>query len=150
MKPAKKRLRPALLLSCVGLLALAWIATTYFRRFQRFGYVDSAIWTVRTVVAGEMKFAEVHPDLGYTCTLTELASDEVSAGLVKNGRNNGYAFEISGCRATDLQRPNMTYQVTARPLHPEMPAFCSDQTGVVRSDESGSVEKCLRNGVPLG
>jgi len=100
------------------------------------------------LVNSEAKFAQTHPDIGYACILSALPNDDLTAELVKNGRRNEYAFEIS-CPAEEAKRPTTKYQLTARPLITGMPAFCSDQTGVVKSDESGSIEKCLESGVPL-
>jgi len=110
--------------------------------------VESAIVAMRAAVAAEGKFAEAHPDLGYTCTLLELPADELIEGLLKNPRRNGYTFEIRGCRTARVQGANPTYQVTARPAYADMPAFCSDDSGVLRFDPSGSVSKCLEAGTP--
>jgi|GEM_PF-739380 len=138
-----------LVLGFLGMVVLCWITITYFRRSLRLGYVDSAIGSVRAIVAEEKHFAQAHPDLGYTCTLSELSANELIGGLVKSGRRNGYAFEITGCRTEGRKEPNLSYQVTARPLHKQMPAFCTDQSGVLRSDEDGSPAKCLQSGTPF-
>jgi hypothetical protein len=114
------------------------------------GYVDSAIVRVRAVTAAETQFAKAHPELGYTCTLSQLPHDELIARLVNERHDNGYAFGIIGCQRTEPKKPNSMYHLTARPLHSGLPAFCSDPSGIVRSDDTGSVEKCLANGVPLG
>jgi hypothetical protein len=145
----KKRKRVVFIIGCLGLSALAWIAFRTVRGFTMFGYVDSALFRVRVVDAAETKFAKAHPEVGYTCTLSQLPDDyELMERLTKDGRENGYSFEIVGCQAADSKKPNSTYQVTARPLHSGLPAFCSDPSGV-RSDDTGSVEKCLANGSPL-
>jgi hypothetical protein len=115
------------------------------------GYVDSAIDRVRVVSAGETQFAKAHPELGYTCSLSQLPRSEEITRLLANDRiDNGYAFEIIGCQAVVPKKPKSTYYVTARPLHRGQPAFCSDQSGILRSDEGGSVEKCLATVVPFG
>jgi len=146
---SRKFSAPALVLGLLGLVVLCWITATYLRRSLRLGYVDSAVASVITIVAEEKNFAEAHPDLGYTCTLSELSRNQLVAGLVKSGQRNGYAFELAGCRSEGSTRPSLSYQVTARPLHRQMPAFCSDHSGVVRSDEGGSPAKCLQSGTPL-
>ena len=113
------------------------------------GNVDSAIVRVRAVATAETEFAKAHPELGYTCTLSQLPRSEgITRLLAKDRIDNGYAFEIVGCQAIATQKPNLTYYVTARPLHSEQPAFCSDPSGTVRSDAAGSVEKCLAKGIP--
>lgn len=133
----------------LGYLGLAVFVTTYLQGLLGLGYVDSAIGSMRTLVAAEEMFAKAHPNLGYTCTISELPPDPVIASPAKNGQRNGYSFEITGCGDSSGQRPDPGYTLTARPLHKGLPAFCTDQSGVLRSDENGSVEKCLKSGVPL-
>jgi hypothetical protein len=117
---------------------------------MKLGYVDSAIVRVRAVAAAETKFAKANPEIGYTCALSQLPHDELVMRLANDGNDNGYTFRIVGCQAPDPKKPNSVYDITARPLHSGLPAFCSDPSGVVRSDDTGSVERCLANGVPLG
>jgi hypothetical protein len=144
---AQRKLSTAILI--VVLSFSVALAVSIFRRLLLLGYVDSAIGSVRAIVAQEANYAKAHPDLGYTCALADLPSDELTNEVVKTGRRNGFAFEINGCGAEGGKNPSRTYQVTARPLHADMPAFCSDQSGVVRSDESGSLTSCLQHGAPL-
>ena len=114
------------------------------------GFVDSAIDRVRVISAAETQFAKAHPGLGYTCTLSELhRTEEITRLLAQNRIDNGYAFEIAGCQATTPDKPNLTYYVAARPLHQGQPAFCSDQSGVLMSDEGGSVERCIAKRTPF-
>jgi hypothetical protein len=133
----------------VGYLGLAISVTTVFQGLLGLGYVDSAIGSMRTLVAAETRFAKAHPSLGYTCMLSELPPDPLIASPARNGQRNGYLFEITGCRENSGQEPNPGYTLTARPLHKGIPAFCTDQSGILRSDENGSVEKCLKNGPAL-
>lgn len=112
--------------------------------------VDSAIGRMRVLSDAEAKVAHAHPRAGYTCVLSELPrSGEVQRLLTGDGTDNGYAFEIAGRQAPDTVRPNLTYYTTARPLHSGQPAFCSDQSGILKADYGGSVEKCRANGAPL-
>ena len=146
----KQKLRGVLLIvGCLGLAGIGWFAVTAFRNLVMLGYVDSAIGSIRAVVAGETKFAEAHPELGYTCKLSALPADELIAELVENQRKNGYKLEITGCQATAGKGPNVTYQVTLRPLRAGMPAFCSNESGILKLDSDGSVQKCLEGGLPL-
>lgn len=129
----------------LGAIVVGWFVVRYFVRLRALGYVDSAIGTMRTLASDENKFAETHPSMGYTCGLADLTTDPAIA----RGRKNEYVFEISGCRATAGSRPNTSYQMTARPLRPEMPAFCSDQSGILKADYDGSAVNCLKSGQPL-
>jgi hypothetical protein len=84
----------------------------------------------------ETRFAKAHPDCGYTCMLSQLPrSAEITRLLGQNRVDNGYAFEIIGCQAAVPEKPNTTYYVTAPPLQAGQPAFCSDQSGVLMSDD---------------
>ena len=66
--------------------------------------------------------------------------------MAKNSTDNGYTFKIEGCHALVRQTPILTYYITARPLHTGQPAFCSDQSGILRTDYGGAVEKRQSNG----
>jgi hypothetical protein len=145
-----KRGRLALILAAPVLCIVAWFGCRAVRGWMALGYVDSAIVRVRAVGAAEAQFAKVHPETGYTCTISQLPQDELIARLANGGIDNGYTFRVIGCQTSDPQKPNSVYQITAHPLHSWLPAFCSDASGVLRSDDSGSVEKCLATGVPVG
>jgi len=145
----KKRFQPVVIVvGGLALIVISWALTTFLRDALALGRVDSALVSVRALVAAEAKFAQTHPDLGYTCGLSQLPVEDWMKGLTKDGSKNGYAFTISGCRPANGKGPNVSYYVTARPLRSDMPAFCSDQSGIVKSDEGGSVESCLHSGVP--
>jgi hypothetical protein len=146
--PAKTRRQWATVRTVIfglGAIVVGWFVVSYFVRLRALGYVDSAIGTMRTLVADENKFAEAHPSWGYTCELADITTDQTIA----SGRKNEYVFEISGCRAKAGSGPNASYQMTARPLRPEMPAFCSDQSGVLKADYDGSAVNCVKSGQPL-
>ena len=129
---------------------LSYFTFRHLRGLMMLGYVDSAIGRLKVISAAEAEFSKAHPALGYTCTLSQLPhSDVITRLLAKDRIDNGYAFEIAGCQALGSEKPNSTYFLTARPLHSDQPAFCSDQSGVVKSDATGSVEKCLATGIPL-
>jgi hypothetical protein len=142
----KKLLKALVVLGSLALIGTGWI---FLSRLERLGYVDSAIGTIRVVLAAETKFAQAHPDIGYSCTLSALPIEGLTAGFDEHGHRNEYAFEISGCRAGNAHSPNSKYQITARPLVSDVPAYCSDQSGILKYDESGSIQKCLENGPPI-
>jgi hypothetical protein len=139
----------------VVLIAAVLAVVGYFgfrmmRGLTMLGYVDSAIGRMRVLYGAENQFAKEDPERGYTCNLSELPrSGEVQRLLTGSGIDNGYAFEIAGCQAPDARRPNSAYYTSARPLHSGQPAFCSDQSGILKADYSGSVEKCRANGLPV-
>jgi len=144
----RRRVHIFVLIAVLSLLG--WMVFRRERGLLMIGYVDSAIGRMRSVAAAEEQFAKAHPDVGYTCTLSHLPSNGQILRLAKDGKDNGYFFDIVGCQSTGPQKPNSMYRVIARPLPSGLPAYCSDQSGILRYDEGGSVEKCMADGVPLG
>ena len=135
----------AVLLCAIGYFGFRWIRTS-----MMLAYVDSAIGRMRVLSAAEAQFAKEHPEHGYTCNLSELPqSVEIERLITGNGVHNGYAFEVFGCQAPNIGRPNAAYYSIARPLHPGQPAFCSDQSGILKADYDGSIANCRTNGLPL-
>jgi hypothetical protein len=133
----------SLIVVVVAVSIFGWLAFRWMRGLMMLGFVDSAIGRVRVISAAETQFTKTHPELGYTCTLSQLPrSEEITRLLAQNRIDNGYAFDITGCQAAVPEKPNTVYYVTARPLHTGQPAFCSDQSGILMSDDEGSVEKC--------
>jgi hypothetical protein len=56
---------------------------------------------------------KAHPELGYTCTFSQLPpSHEISRLLVNRGTDNGYAFEAFGCRVPSPEEPKLTHLVS--------------------------------------
>lgn len=145
-----KKNKPLLVITLLAVGVLGWISFKRVRSLMMLGYVDAAIGRVRTVVAAESEFAKTHPNVGYACTLSQLPDDGGILTRVKRGEDNGYAFEIKECEQPKSGGPNWKYWIVARPLHGGLPAFCSDQSGVLRIGQAGSVERCEAEGVPVG
>jgi len=148
MSNEKKSRNAKIVIICLVLVMSGWIIIPHFWHLFLLGDVDSAIYTIRTLVAAESRFAEAHPQLGYTCAVSDLDSSATLRELAKSGRRNGYAFELH-CPTEDRPGPRLAFQVTARPLYSELSAYCSDQSGVLRYDEQGSTAKCLQGGTPF-
>jgi hypothetical protein len=128
--------RVALVLGYLCILVMAWWLVSMFQGLYRLGQLDSAIGRVHHLVAAETRFAQSHPERGYTCDLAELVSaawsnDRSKMSLIESGRLQGYSFEIGGCQAGAVGKPNSTYQIVARPMH-SGDKVCADQSGVVR------------------
>lgn len=81
----------------LGSLVLIVAGCIFLVRMRRLGYVDCAIGTLRTLVASETEYAQTHPQLGYTCSISTLPSDKLTAELVRQGTRLEYSFEIGGC-----------------------------------------------------
>ena len=148
MKPNLRKIWFAVVLIVVGMAG--FFAFRMMWSLMKLGNVDSAIGRMRVLYAAESQFAKAHPELGYTCTFSQLpTSAEITRLLARGGTDNGYVFEILGCQVPSQDRPNSTYYITTRPWHSGQPTFCSDQSGVLRADYNGSIERCRTNGVPL-
>src|SRR3974390_1511748 len=144
--PDKKKSRTVSVVAVVVVLvAVIWIAIPHLRSLRNLGYIDSAIGTVRVLVTEENNYARSHPRQGYSCALTDLTSNDLLRELAKSGRRNGYAFELI-CPAEPGTSPRQSFQITARPLRAELPAYCSDQSGILKSDDGGSPTNCLSRG----
>lgn len=141
----KRRISAGSVFLTVVLIVVGWVAVRYFLGWRDLGYVDSAIVTMRTLVEDENKFAETHPNLGYSCKLADITSEPAIA----SGRRNGYIFEISDCRPNPEGGPNTSYTLTARPLHLGMPVYCSNESRVLKADYDGSLVDCLKHGQPF-
>ena len=137
------------LLAIGGLLLVAGLFYRYyFRPTIRLGYVDSAIANIRTIVKTEKEFAEHHQKYEYACTFSELSSSDTVERLAKNRRIGGYIFELH-CTEQIMGGSHTSFRITARPIDADMPAYCADESGIVRYDEGGSTERCLRTGTSL-
>jgi len=64
-----------------------------------------------------------------------------------SGKKDGYAFTFSECKG----KPASTFKLTASPSEENagMPAYCSDETELIRSDRGGNAGVCLSSGVPV-
>jgi hypothetical protein len=111
----------------------------------------SASQIVRQLVAAETSFAAEHPEKGYSCDLHDVVSSGDLNSAIATGPRYGYSFALQNCGAP-ASAPNSKFEVVAYPIRFNQTGrrtFCADQSGVVRSDSSGSAQACLENGSPL-
>jgi type IV pilus assembly protein PilA len=134
------------------MLIIAAIAIPNLLRARMAANEASAVASVHTIQAAEITYSSSHPQAGYTCTLSELAADQLIDGKLASGQKNGYAFELTACTPEPEGRGSDKYQVVAYPVavnQTGVRAFCSDESAVVRVDEGGSAQSCLHSGKPL-
>ena len=113
---------------------------------------SSAIASMRTLDIAEITYTKFHPGQGYTCSVSDLTGAQLIANPLATGQKNGYVFEFTGCAAGTEGGANAKYQVVAYPLRVHQTgvrAFCSDQSGVIKVDTSGSARRCLEDGGDL-
>jgi hypothetical protein len=111
----------------------------------------TAVGSLRKIYELQTAYASGHPDDGFACQLKQLRPKENTPDIYGNPMNLltgewiGYKFEIVGC----IQEKNGVfahYQVTAVPLRPwssGVRAFCTDQSGDIFYDRTGSASECL-------
>ena len=110
------------------------------------------------IIAGaENSYAANHPDRGYSCTLASLferdpgaAAGEAPAYDPGQGSEDwqGYRFTLAGCEGT----PASKYRVTAAPTDVEsgLKAFCSDESGPIKSISGRKSTSCFSRGQAVG
>jgi hypothetical protein len=112
---------------------------------------------IRTIVSAETTYANIYPEVGYTCVLSHL--DGFGAGepgprqamlissSLAGGRKYGYVFTLSGCTGA----PAAKFLLTAIPNEPGFgrKVFCADNSGAIRSSEESSASSCIATGSPV-
>lgn len=146
--PKRKKGLPGIAL--LALCLTGWISFKYVRSMITLAYIDSAIVRIRSVMSAQVEFARANPQVGYACALSQLPGDDELWRGLKRGEVNGYAFQITGCEAPGVGKPHWMYQIIARPMHRGLPAYCADQSGVLKQAQGSRAEECLISGVPLG
>jgi type IV pilus assembly protein PilA len=146
-----------LLIVVAIILIIAAIAIPNLLRSRIAANEASAVGSIRTLNTAEVTYASTYPDRGFTCTLSNMgppagtaAATSTSAGLVDavlaSGTKSGYTFVLTGCTVAGTTTINVTYQSTGVPTaagQTGQRAFCSDQSGVIKYDASGTAATCL-------
>jgi hypothetical protein len=115
---------------------------------------NSAAFSLRAIVAAESAYHASHPDRGFTCSLSDLASLSKDTGgerpmmpiddELARGKAKGYVYAMTGCDSSH-------YKVAAEPATsgPRQRAFCTDESGVIKFSKNGKAATCLSSGEPL-
>ena len=115
---------------------------------------STAAFSMRAIVAAEAAYQASHPDRGFTCSLSELASaskdtSEENRGTaiddaLATGKKSGYVFVVAGCDGSH-------YKAAAEPATPTSGhrAFCADENGEIKFSKNGKAATCLSNGQPF-
>jgi type IV pilus assembly protein PilA len=112
---------------------------------------------MRTIATAEMTYASRYPNVGYTCSLSSLDGfgggepNERQAMLINSGlasgKKFGFVFTVSECTGTPSTGFHLTAALNANSFGRK--AFCTDQTGVIRSSEDGNAANCVASGTPV-
>jgi hypothetical protein len=112
----------------------------------------SAVSAVRALNTAEIAYAQTHRAAGYTCSLSDLKATWGISSELAAGSKNGYVFELHDCGTAKPNGPITTYRLMAYPatyFRQKAPAYCSDQSAVIRVARNGSAQDCLKTGVDL-
>jgi len=112
---------------------------------------NPTVASLRTLNMAEIAYAQAHREIGYTCSLSELSGAWGIHDDLARGRENGYIFELKGCTAAKANGPIVKYQLVAYPkvANKGTPAYCSNESDLIKVAKSGSPQECLRSGVDL-
>jgi hypothetical protein len=102
---------------------------------------------IEMVAMAEMTFARLHPEVGFTCTLADLAKHNpfnLDPRIFSGEPYRGYKFSLSGCQ----DKPSGSFRLVAEPVSPapKAKAFCTDATNNVRSSDDGLGSSCFTSG----
>jgi len=136
-----------LLLVVAVILIISAIAVPNFLRSRLRANEASAIASMRVINTAAVTYSLTYPDLGFPAQLTALggvnpctASSTQSClidDILAQGTKGGYTFEWNG----DGAIPSVTFILTGKPQSiggSGQNMYCSDQTGVIHYDPSGS------------
>jgi hypothetical protein len=111
----------------------------------------STVSAMRTLNTAEIAYAQAHRSGGYTCSLSDLSKSWGLSPDLARGQTNGYVFTLQGCSSQKPDGPIMKYRIVAYPVRVKagLPAFCSNESDVIKVARNGSVQDCLQRGVNL-
>lgn len=136
----------------LGLIGFGIYASRTEQRGNRRAAEDrSIVSSMRTLNEAEIAYSMAHPKEGFTCSLSDLSKSWGIDPEVVRGRKNGFVFELESCDAAKKGGPIAKYRVVAyMPVRkPGAPAYCSDESDVIRVARNGSIMDCLKSGVDL-
>jgi type IV pilus assembly protein PilA len=141
-----------LLIVVAIILIIAAIAIPNLMRSKMAANQSSAVGSLRTINTAQVTYSTTYPAVGYAANLVTLgaaatvncattAATSTAACLIDpvlaNGTKSGYIFTVAGGGGT----PAVTYTSLAVPQVPNQTgqnAYCSDQSGVLYYDGSGT------------
>ena len=136
-----------LLLVVTIVLIVSAIAVPNFLRSRMRANEASAVGAMRLVTTAAVTYSITYPDMGFPVSLTTLGgvnpctASSAQACLIDDtlaqGMKSGYGFTWTGDGAT----PSVSFTLTGTPQTiggSGQRMFCTDQSGVIRYDPSGS------------
>lgn len=114
---------------------------------------STAVGALRTLNTAQLVYQMTYAR--YTCSLAQLGGvgqgeptaqhAQLIDQSLESGKKSGYLFQLSRCDAAGTK-----YRASATPDTPGAgPAFCTDQSGVIRKSDDGKSVTCFASGKPL-
>ncbi len=135
-----------LLIVVAIILIIAGIAIPNLLKSRMAANEASAVGSVRTINTGEVTYSASCPNIGFSASLIELNTGALCAGgtgiidpVLAGGGKSGYTFNYS--QGAPVNGVSSTYEIGATPNTvgtTGQRAFCSDQTGVIRYNQTGA------------
>lgn len=139
-----------------ALLGLLLLGTAVLADGRDDAEKDQAVDSLRTINNAQRSYARAYPDVGYACDLAKFGvphdgiPTSEHAGMLEEslikGERNGYSYIVF---CGDLSKPQKTYRTAAVPAQKGLPAYCSDESGVIRSAKDGKPGTCFTSGTPV-
>jgi hypothetical protein len=104
------------------ILIVAAIAIPNLLRARVAANESSAVASIRSIGIAEIGYAQAHSNVGFTCSMSDLAGDRLISSSFAEGAKNGYAFELLDCSAGAEGAGNVKYRVVAYPARMNTPA----------------------------
>ena len=136
-----------LLIVVAIIVVISAIAIPSYLRSRLQANEASAVGSLRMINTSAVTYSSTYTNVGYPTNLADMgganpctASSTTAClleDIIAHGTKSGYAFVWAGDGAT----PSVAYTLTATPLvvgSSGQRMFCTDHTGVIRFDSSGS------------
>ena len=110
----------------------------------------SVVSSMRTLNMAEIAYGQAHSNLGYTCSLSKLARVWGISKDLAEGKKSGYRFELQNCVPAKPGGAIAKYQLlaySADPVQAGAPAYCTDESDVIRVVRNGSPQDCFNRGI---
>jgi hypothetical protein len=142
-------------------MAIAGIVLGYLGVVVTLGLIGFGIYASRSERREAMRATDensvvssvrtLNPRAGFTCSLSDLSTAWGIDPEVVRGKKNGFVFELESCAPAKKGGPIAKYRVVAyMPIRKAgAPAYCSDDSDVIRVARNGLAVDCLRSGIDL-
>ena len=150
-----------LLIVVAIILIIAAIAIPNLLRSRIAANEASAVGSLRTINTSEVTYNSTYPSVGFACTLGVMgpvasgsSPSSSAAGLIDanlaGGQKSGYSFTPGTCNTANSIVVDYQWKADPQTIGTTgQRGFCTDVSGVIKYDASGSGATCLTGGSPI-